>query len=191
MYVNKLVAALPRVEFQCLVVGPQVAAVDGANPFTDREEEFTEFLGNRAGADGDGEGEGEEEGEGGEGVMSGRVSGDGEGGAVAGGGAVEVGIEGKGVMYDALVLQLGSFFRYALYSPASQPPRKQGKCVSLSYVTLLSVFYEPITLSSSFSSPAPSSSTTATLSSSSSSSSTLPHTYRHHPSSLHHMNPPR
>ena len=161
MYVNKLVSALPRVEFQCLVVGPQIAAVEGANPFTDREEEFTEFLGNRAGTDG--EGEGEEEGEGGEGVLSGRVSGDGEGGAVAGGGGVEAGIEGKGVMYDALVLQLGSFFRYALYSPASQPPRKQGKCVSLSYVTLLSLFYEPITLSSSFSSsPATSSSATAT-----------------------------
>jgi hypothetical protein len=136
MYVNKLVAALPRVEFQCLVVGPQVATVEGASPFTDREEEFTEFLGNRAVADGDGEGE--EEGEGGEGVMSGRVSGDGEG--VAGGG-VEAGIEGKGVMYDALVLQLGSFFRYALYSPASQPPRKQGKCVSLTYIIPFSVCY--------------------------------------------------
>lgn len=147
MYVNKLVAALPRVEFQCLVVGPQVAAVEGANPFTDREEEFTEFLGNRAVADG----EGEEESEGGEGVVSGRVSGDGEGVAVAVGGGVEAGIEGKGVMYDALVLQLGSFFRYALYSPASQPARKQGKRVSLSYNTLISVFHKSITLSPSLS----------------------------------------
>ena len=125
MYVNKLVAALPRVEFQCLVVGPQVAAVEGVSQFSDREEEFTDFLGQNAVSEGEGEAEGE--GEGGEGVESGRVTAN-EDEAKAGAGlGVDAGVEGKGVMYDALVLQLGSFFRYALYSPASQPPRKQGK----------------------------------------------------------------
>ena len=46
-------------------------------------------------------------------------------GDVLGVGEVD-GDSGKGTMYDALVLQLGSFFRYPLYSPASQPVRKQG-----------------------------------------------------------------
>lgn len=133
MYVNKLVAALPRVEFQCLVVGPQVAAIEGVSPFSDREEEFTDFLVQNAVSEGEGEGESEGEGVGGDGAESGRVAPNEEVAKVgAGTGAVlgvgvDAGVEDKGVMYDALVLQLGSFFRYALYSPASQPPRKQGK----------------------------------------------------------------
>ena len=145
MYVNKLVAALPRVEFQCLVVGPQVAALEGVSPFSDREEEFTDFLGQNAvsESESEGESEGEGEGEGGEGVESGRVTAKEDeakvGTGLGVGGGVDAGVDGKGVMYDALVLQLGSFFRYALYSPASQPPRKQGKWSALinSYFSFL------------------------------------------------------
>ena len=130
MYVNKLVAALPRVEFQCLVVGPQIAAVEGSNPYSDREEEFSDFLGQSAVS----EAKGEVGAESGEEVELGKVPVNGETIGVG----VEAGIEGKGVMYDALVLQLGSFFRYALYSPASQPPRKHGKWSALPTLLLSS-----------------------------------------------------
>ena len=88
MYINKLVAATPKVIFDCLVVGPKAASQDGVNPLGEREEEFPEFLGHIPDESNEGIG---------------------------------------GTIYDALVLQLGSFLRYALYSPFSQPPRKQGK----------------------------------------------------------------
>jgi hypothetical protein len=100
MYVNKLVASLPRTVFECLIVGPKAPIADGVNSFGEREEEFSEYMGQIP------DGEGLSVGEEGEGP--------------------------KGTMYDALVLQLGSFFRYPLYSPASQPVRKQGSVVVFS-----------------------------------------------------------
>lgn len=87
MYINKLVAALPKIVFDCLVVGPKAPVQDGVNPFGEREEEFPGFLGHISDESNEGIG---------------------------------------GTIYDALVLQLGSFLRYALYSPSSQPPRRKG-----------------------------------------------------------------
>lgn len=101
MYVNKLVAAVPKVVFACLVVGPyrvrdggeiregeEAAALYGDSP-EELEEQFPLFDEEEALAIGAG--------------------------------------SGRGVMYDALVLQLGSFFRYSLYSPLNMPLRKQGE----------------------------------------------------------------
>jgi hypothetical protein len=132
MYVNKLVASLPRTVFECLVVGPKAPIADGVNSFGEREEEFSEFMGQIP--DGEGLSVGELEGE-----------------------------SPKGTMYDALVLQLGSFFRYPLYSPASQPVRKQGSVVVLSSflsdvlitLSILLHFYLLLLISFSTSSPCP------------------------------------
>lgn len=47
----------------------------------------------------------------------------------------EDGVTTTGVMYDAIVLQLGSFFRYSLYRPANMPLVK-GKRKEMIYVEL-------------------------------------------------------
>ena len=115
---NKLVAAVPKAVFSCLVVGPC------RSRRWDRglKKDWEGLPSTTLNADGDVEGAGEEL----EHILDFEedpieldaidISGD-----------VSGGIGPKGTMYDALVLQLGSFFRYSLYSPGSVPPRKQGK----------------------------------------------------------------
>lgn len=104
MYVNKLVAAVPKVVFACLVVGPY----KGRGADREGEEAAVQFSDDAE----EGEGEGDER--------------DGELFPLFGEEAL-VADQGRGVMYDALVLQLGSFFRYSLYSPLDMPARKQGE----------------------------------------------------------------
>ena len=115
---NKLVAALPKAVFSCLVVGP--CRSRGRDSGLKKDEDGLPSA--TLNADGDVEGAEEE--------LEHMVDFEEDSMELN---AIDIssdltGSSGpKGTMYDALVLQLGSFFRYSLYSPSSVPPRKQGK----------------------------------------------------------------
>lgn len=99
IYVNKLVRASPRTELDCVVYGQFYEANVSAGSMT-------------AAAGGDGEGGG-----GGADDEDGGGDGGGNGSLTAPAGQIAV----PGV-YEALILQLGSFYRYKLFSPPREEP---------------------------------------------------------------------
>jgi hypothetical protein len=123
MYVNKLVATVPKMLFDCLISGPHIDDVFGSDA-DDTDTDKSKELGQGEEEDEQGEGEierFEEEssviGENIEGDI-GQDSGQDLGEHISG--------EPQGVMYEAIILKLGSFYRYQMYSPASSLLRIPG-----------------------------------------------------------------